>query len=109
VVFSSAAPAALFTVYVEQERFEADYLWRLQPVNLAEHQQRYHNDALPDRAVDSFLCYSGSYWCSLLINRWRYWISNRCNILIKGTTFLELASTCFMLSSLQDVNASKKK
>jgi hypothetical protein len=32
---SSAAPAALFTVYVEQERFEADYLWRLQPVNLA--------------------------------------------------------------------------
>jgi hypothetical protein len=52
---SSAAPAALFTVYVEQERFEADYLWRLQPVNLAEHQQRYHNDALPDRAVDSFL------------------------------------------------------
>jgi hypothetical protein len=83
-------------------------LWRL-PVNLAEHQQRYHNDALPDRAVDSFLCYSGSYWCSL-INRWRYCrISNRCNILIKGTTFLELASTCFMLSSLQDVNASKKK
>jgi hypothetical protein len=49
------SPAAwLFTVYVEQ-RFEADYLWRLQPVNLAEHQQRYHNDALPDRAVDSFL------------------------------------------------------
>jgi hypothetical protein len=65
---SSAAPAALFTVYVEQQqRFEADYLWRLQPVNLAEHQQRYHNDALPDRAVDSFLCYSGSK-CSLLIN-----------------------------------------
>jgi hypothetical protein len=47
---------------------------------------------------------------ALLINRWRYCrISNRCNILIKGTTFLELASTCFMLSSLQDVNASKKK
>jgi hypothetical protein len=46
---------------------------------------------------------------ALLINRWRYCrISNRCNILIKGTTFLELASTCFMLSSLQDVNASKK-
>jgi hypothetical protein len=75
------------------------------PVNCG-HQQRYHNDALPDRAVDSFLCYSGITG-SLLIN-WRR-ISNRCNILIKGTTFLELASTCFMLSSLQDVNASKNK
>jgi hypothetical protein len=32
----------------------------------------------------------------------------QCNILIKGTTF-ELASTCFMASSLQDVNASKKR
>jgi hypothetical protein len=44
-----------YLLYRWQQRFEADYLWRLQPVNLAEHQQRYHNDALPDRAVDSFL------------------------------------------------------
>jgi hypothetical protein len=72
-----------------------------------EHQQRYHNDALPDRAVDSFLLLQWQL-VLLLINRWRYCrISNRCNILIKGTTFLELASTCFMLSSLQDVNAKK--
>jgi hypothetical protein len=45
----------LLYTWQQQQRFEADYLWRLQPVNLAEHQQRYHNDALPDRAVDSFL------------------------------------------------------
>jgi hypothetical protein len=70
----------------------------------AEHQQRYHNDALPDRAgFIPLLVVTGA----LLINRWRYCrISNRC--LDKGTTFLELASTCFMLSSL-DVNASKNK
>jgi hypothetical protein len=54
--------------------------------------------------------HSFCYGLLVLINRWRYCrISNRCNILIKGTTFLELASTCFMLSSLQDVNAKKNK
>jgi hypothetical protein len=103
---SSAAPAALFTVIRRSRAFEG---WRLQPVNLRSTNSDITTmPCLTVLWIHSF-CYSGSYWCSLLINRWRYCrISNRCNILIKGTTFLELASTCFMLSSLQDVNASKK-
>jgi hypothetical protein len=91
----------------QQQRFEADYLWRLQPVNLASTNSDITTmPCLTVLWIHSFATVVVKVF--LLINRWRYCrISNR-NILIKGTTFFELASTCFMLSSLQDVNVSKK-
>jgi hypothetical protein len=95
-------------VYVVAEHFEADYL-PLAATGEFSRRQRYHNDALPDRcgfiplATDTGATEVACWF------RWRYCrIINRCNILIKGTTFLELVSTCFTLSSLQDVNVIKK-
>jgi hypothetical protein len=74
------------------------------PENLAEHQPRYHNDALPDRVVDSFqqpLKLSvDSQLAQLRISNWVTFD--------KKGAFVALLSTCFILSSLQDVSVIKK-